>query len=243
MADELDQTDDTGIVEEEVEEIVTEPVKEPAKKPAAKKAAKAAAAAAAETTDDDDSEIVEEIDYDELQRLRADQAELKAARLKLAAAEKKAAALETENTGFKREKMSAEEKLKADAEAAQQRVTDLEAKLRTSQARIDIAEAARELKVLPRTAEKLILRDLTFDDDGKATNVRELLEAEIAADPNLVTRVVQQASAANADSNRRGAKQVTQADLASMGEEQINELFNAGKLNDLMAGKVAYITI
>lgn len=238
---EAEQVDETAEqVEQQVEE--QQPARQQAK--SKRQAAKQQASPAAEQSTDDDSEVVEEIDYEDLQRLRADAAELKKLQGQLKDLNKQLTTLKTENDGFKREKMTAEEKLKADAEAAQQRVTELQQQLRSSQARLDVAEIARELKVSPRTAEKLILRDLAFDEDGKATNIRELLEAEIAADPNIVQRAAPRETAPNnADSHRRSGRQITQADLNNMSTDEINNLFEAGKLNDLLAGKVAYITV
>jgi hypothetical protein len=110
----------------------------------------------------------------------------------------------------------------------------LEQQLRATQARLEISEVARELKVKPRTAEKLILNAVTFSDDGTPTNVRALLEAEIAADPNLVDRPAATSTPANGDSGRRNGKTLTLEDVRAMTPDQINARW--AEIEPLMAG-------
>jgi hypothetical protein len=168
------------------------------------------------------------------QRLRDDAAAAKAAKQQLAEITKQLKAAQAENDGFKREKLTAEEKLQADAKTAQERATALEQQLRATQARLEISEVARELKVKPRTAEKLILNAVTFSDDGTPTNVRALLEAEIAADPNLVDRPAATSMPANGDSGRRNGKTLTLEDVRAMTPDQINARW--AEIEPLMAG-------
>jgi len=218
----------------------TEPVEEtPATSPATTakpaKPAKAAKAAAAPAADDtDDTEVVEEIDYAELQRLRDEAAAAKATKQQLAEINKQLKALQAENDGYKREKLTTEEKLQADAKSATERAATLQQQLHAAQARLEIAEVARELKVNPRTAEKLILASVTFDDDGKPTNVRALLDAEIAADPNLVARPAASSTPANGDAGRRDRKVLTLDDVRAMSPDEINARWK--EIEPLMSG-------
>lgn len=176
------------------------------------------AAPVAETAAD----VVGEIDEAELAQLRADAAALKTARQQLSDANKKLKTLGDENEGFKREKLTEQEKLQADAKKAQEQVATLQQQLRAASARVEIGEIARELKVNPRTAEKLVLAAVQFDDNGAPTNVRELIEAEIAADPNLVARTTASATPVNGDSARRDRDVLTREKIATMSTEEIN---------------------
>lgn len=210
--------------------VVETPVKtEPVKQKGRAAPPKTDAAPAAEPAD-----VVGEIDEAELAQLRADAAAAKTARQQLAELNKQLKALQTENDGFKREKLSEQEKLQADAQAAQEKANTLEQKLRAASARVEIGEIARELKVSPRTAEKLILSAVQFDDEGQPTNVRELIEAEIAADPNLVARPTASAAPVNGDANRRDRPVLTRESIAAMSPEEINRRW--AEIEPILAG-------
>lgn len=201
------------------------------------KPARKTAAPAAEQPDD---EIVETIDFEELQRLRTAEHETKKLNDQLAALNKKLADAEGKVKTYEGEKLSEQEKLQRDAKEAQDRVTQLQADLRTSRTEVVVRDVAAELNVKATLALKLVRGNVLYDDAGQPTNVRELLEAEIAENPQIVTRAAtQSAPPANGDSGKRGKTVITLDDVRSgqLSDDQINQMWADGTMQKLMSGQ------
>jgi hypothetical protein len=125
---------------------------------------------------------------------------LKAERDARRKAERELKALNTRLAELENAGKSEDEKQSAALKAAEDRATALEARIRDTNARSAVTDAATKANAVSTKAVYALIRDdIEFDDDGEPTNIADLIKAAKADEPSLF-----RASAGSGDGGKGG---------------------------------------
>lgn len=185
--------------------------------------------------DDDEDESKKTFSYDYVKKLRE---EAKSNRIKADNLSKEKKGLEEKVTQFEREKMTEDEKLKADlSKYEKELVPQKDKQIRSLQVQV---QASKLGIVDPEAAEKLIDWDSIDATDSKA--VEDALNTLVESKPWLkktpegkTPKVTTSTSTANPASSSTATKTFSRADLQKMTPEEINEAYEKGGLREAVA--------
>jgi hypothetical protein len=183
-------------------------------------------------TSTDDAEIVETIDYAELERLRADAAARTTLDVQIKDIQKQLRDAQKRLKEVDDAKLTDEEKRKQALDESLKELSTLRANLMQERLERAIEASAKDANVSPALAARLLKADeVEWDESGKPTNVAKLIKAIVTDNPELVRRP--QTQPTNPDRNKRKGP-LTVDQVNAMSEDEINERW--GEVQDVLTG-------
>jgi myosin heavy subunit len=200
------------------------------------------------STEESTTESAKTYDESYVKKLRGEAA---THRTKLRETEERMAKLEKKLAEEEKKKLSDSERTQVELQETKDELAKLQADLdqrsqlsREVQLEADVVKIAvlPDLGIVdPDAAYKLLDRDaLEFDDEtGRATNIREVLDALVEERPYLVATGEKKPPKVGAtNSERQKGKALTREDIARMTPDEVNELWESGQIPDALRSGV-----